>query len=107
MNEREHESQSLEQQLERLLADAETTVASLRHELNEARVRRVREDEINAQREEIGRLAEHFAEAQVHWGAVREFFEAALQELHLSGDDERNDDSRDDDGSDEYPEGAH
>lgn len=93
-------SESVEQQLERLLADAESTVASLRRELDGARNRREREAMIRAQHEEIDRLQDHLAEAQVHWGAVREFFEAALRELSLENHTRSEESSRD-----EEPEG--
>lgn len=84
---------SLEHQLEKLLQDAEVTVASLRRELDDARGRREHEARLREQHAEIDRLQEHLAEAQVHWGAVRDFFEAALREL--------NSDQRDDTLADE------
>ncbi|WP_293694944.1 hypothetical protein [uncultured Agrococcus sp.] len=90
LNGREENTESLEQQLERLLEDAEFTVASLRRELDGARSRREQEAMLRAQHAEIDRLREHLAEAQVHWGAVREFFEAALREL---SSDQQDDDS--------------
>ena len=90
MNGRDEIPDSLEQQLERLLEDAEFTVASLRRELDGARGRREREAMLREQHAEIDRLREHLAEAQVHWGAVREFFEAALRELNS---DHQNDES--------------
>lgn len=90
MNDGDESSDSLEQQLERLLEDAEVTVASLRRELDGARNRREQEAMLREQHAEIDRLREHLVEAQVHWGAVREFFEAALRELNS---DQQNDES--------------
>lgn len=64
-----------------MLRDAEETVARLRAELAVRRERaRVAATEAE-QHEEIARLAEHLADAKVHWGAVREFFEQALREF--------------------------
>lgn len=77
----EPSSESLEQQFERLLADAETTVAKLRRELDGARSRQLTEREILEQHAEIDELRDHLAAAQLHWGEVREFFEAALRQL--------------------------
>lgn len=70
-----------EEQLERMLADAESSVSRLRHELASVRSRRVSEAEKAAQHAEIDRLSEHLSQAQVHWSEVWGFFEAALQEL--------------------------
>lgn len=70
-----------EDQLERMLADAESSVSQLRRELTLVRNRRVSEAEQAAQHAEIDRLTEHLSQAQVHWNEVWGFFEAALQEL--------------------------
>ncbi|SJM71254.1 hypothetical protein [Gulosibacter sp. 10] len=83
----------VEAQIERLLAEAEHTVEQLRRELDEARARRARETELREQHEEVDRLREYLVQAQVRWGAVRDFFESALRELgdrtqEASGDDE-------------------
>lgn len=73
--------ESVDAQLERLLAEAENTVSVLRRELHHARSRREREIAEAEQHAEIERLQEHLAKAQVHWGEVRAFFETALAEL--------------------------
>ncbi|HLS24802.1 MAG TPA: hypothetical protein VK063_02895 [Beutenbergiaceae bacterium] len=64
-----------------LLADAERTVALLREELTERQRARARAERTAAQHAEVDRLAEHLANAQVHWGHVRSFLEAAVAEL--------------------------
>lgn len=74
-------TESVEEQLERLLSEAESTVASLRRELAELQRRKLTEAEVAGQHAEIDRLAEHLGAAQVHWNEVRAFFEAALQQL--------------------------
>lgn len=71
----------VEAQIERLLAEAEHTVERLRRELDETRARRARETELREQHEEVDRLREYLVQAQVRWGAVRDFFESALSEL--------------------------
>lgn len=65
-----------------LLADAERTVSLLREELAARQRRRAHDQRTAAQHAEVDRLAEHLANAQVHWGHVRSFLEAALAELH-------------------------
>lgn len=67
--------------LNELLADAERTVEKLRAELAERQRVRAQKELTAAQHAEIERLAEHLANAQVHWGQVRTFFQAALDEL--------------------------
>lgn len=67
-------------ELERLLAEAEQTVARLQVELRFRR-RQQEEGRLAAQHAELDRLAEHLSRAQVHWGEVRSFFEAAIGEL--------------------------
>lgn len=81
MTEPAHEPDSVDRELEELLADAESTVSRLRRELELRRGTPPTEPEARAQHAEIDRLREHLAQAQVHWDEVRAFFEAALQEL--------------------------
>lgn len=76
-----HQPSPSEEQLERMLADAEYSVAQLRKELADIRARAVSEAEIAAQHAEIDRLREHLSEAQIHWNQVWGFFEDALHEL--------------------------
>lgn len=77
----QHPASGDEEGLNELLADAERTVEKLRAELAERQRIRERKELTAAQHAEIDRLAEHLANAQVHWGQVRSFFEAALAEL--------------------------
>ena len=70
-----------EARIQALLAEAERTVEELRAELSARQRLRARKEVTAAQHAEIDRLAEHLANAQVHWGQVRSFFEAALDEL--------------------------
>lgn len=70
-----------EASLNELLADAERTVERLRDELAQRQRVRAEKELTAAQHAEIDRLAEHLANAQVHWGQVRSFFAAAVAEL--------------------------
>lgn len=70
-----------ETSLDELLADAERTVERLRQELAQRQQVRAEKELTAAQHAEIDRLAEHLANAQVHWGQVRSFFAAAVAEL--------------------------
>lgn len=64
----------LEAELEKILREAESTVAELRRELSEQRQRRL-------QHEEIERLEEHLANSRVRWEEVRDFFQEVLHEV--------------------------
>lgn len=64
----------LEAELEKILREAESTVAELRRELAEQRRRRL-------QHEEIERLEEHLANTRVRWEEVRDFFQEVLHEV--------------------------
>lgn len=77
--------------LDDLLADAERTVERLRAELTARQQVRTEQELSAAQHAEIDRLADHLANAQVHWGQVRSFFEAALAELTEPDDDAHRD----------------
>lgn len=64
----------LDQELVKLLAEAEATVERLNGE-----IRRRQQDESEiAQHAEIDRLAEHLQKAQINWQQVFEFFESAI-----------------------------
>lgn len=86
---------SLEQELEDLLSDAEATVLRLREELSLRRGELAQIERRAEQHHEIDRLREHLAEAQVHWGRVHGFVEAALNELR----ERRHDTSESESGS--------
>lgn len=78
-------SSSADEELQEMLRDAEDTVARLKAELNSRRS--LLDDPGGTEAEqhaEIERLAEHLANAKVHWGEVRAFFEEALRELSES-----------------------
>lgn len=77
----EPDNEAVEARLERMLADAQNTVTRLRDELEAVRATRLRDAKEAAQHAEVERLEEHLSRAQVHWGAVQAFFEAAMREL--------------------------
>lgn len=77
-------SDPVDVEIERLLAEAETTVTRLRAELERARSARAVEREQEEQHAEVERLEAHLSNAQVHWTQVRDFFRAALAEIHSS-----------------------
>ncbi|MEG3615773.1 hypothetical protein [Isoptericola haloaureus] len=72
--ERSEDIAALEQELARVVAEAEARLAEVRRELAERRLQ-------EAQHAEIDRLEEHLANATVRWREVGEFFEDALQQL--------------------------
>lgn len=75
-------AEPVEDHLERLLAEAETTLTRLRRELEGVRIRRLSEEEQLAQHAEIEQLRAHLSSAEVQWSEVRGFFESALAELN-------------------------
>lgn len=72
---------SADLELEEMLREAEETVARLRAELDARKRAADLGGTPEEQHAEIARLAEHLANAKVHWGEVRAFFEQALREL--------------------------
>ncbi|MGO1592470.1 MAG: hypothetical protein ACTHW1_05490 [Ancrocorticia sp.] len=76
-------------ELLRLLTDAETTVQRLNDELQRRHHENQREAQHQAQHEEIEKLAEHLQAAQLNWQIVREFIEEALAERRSSAEAEQ------------------
>lgn len=74
----------LDRELEEMLAEAEQTVAQLRHALQTRR-------EYGAQHAEIDRLEEHMANARVSWREVRNFLEIVWREITGSATDSKGD----------------
>lgn len=72
--ERSQDIAALEQELARVVEEAEARLADVRRELDDRRQQ-------EAQHAEIDRLEEHLANATVQWREVAEFFEQALQQL--------------------------
>ncbi|GAB97174.1 hypothetical protein BJY21_003709 [Kineosphaera limosa] len=73
---------SPDRELEEMLRDAEETVAQLKAELAARKAcARDHGGTWEEQHEEIAKLSEHLANAKVHWGEVRAFFQEALREL--------------------------
>ncbi|MFD1716203.1 hypothetical protein [Georgenia deserti] len=65
---------SIEEELEEILREAESSISALRKELAEQRLRA-------RQHAEIDRLEEHLASTRVRWSEVRAFFDEVIDEL--------------------------
>lgn len=72
---------SLEEQLEKILREAEASLSELRSELAEQRRRK----ELSL---EIERLPEHLENTTVQWSVVRDFFSELIGELRETREDE-------------------
>ena len=72
---------SVEDQLEKILREAEASLSELRNELAEQRRRK----ELHA---EIERLPEHLENTTVQWSVVRDFFSELIGELRETREDE-------------------
>lgn len=71
---------SVEDQLEKILREAEASLSELRNELAEQRRRK----ELHA---EIERLPEHLENTTVQWSVVRDFFSELIGELRETRED--------------------
>ena len=72
---------SVEEQLEKILREAEASLSELRSELAEQRRRK----EVSL---EIERLPEHLENTTVQWSVVRDFFSELIGELRETREDE-------------------
>lgn len=72
---------SIEEQLEKILREAEASLSELRSELAEQRRRK----ELSL---EIERLPEHLENTTVQWSVVRDFFSELIGELRETREDE-------------------